>query len=143
MTSEPMIPPEDLRALRRRPTAWAARALTLRGLPTDGSPLSPPPRAEVLSGGPHPLGPWHGVKDIGQAVVTAVARERRRLAAQHPPWPWGRPSPQAAPQAARTKKRRAAPRAAWFASRHLGVQRHLHNTERQPLGRVSRGLPQV
>ena len=110
---------------------------------TDGSPLSPPPRAEVFCGVPHQLCQFHVVKDIVKAVVQAVARERKRLAAQQPHLPRGRPSTQAAQQAARTKKRLAAQRAALFASRFLFVQRHLNTTERKTLWRVSHGLPQI
>ena len=57
--------------------------------------------------------------------------------------PRGRPSTKAAKQAAHTKKRLAAQRAALFASRYLFVQRHLNKTERKTLWRVSRGLPQL
>ena len=95
---------EDIRAfLQRLHTALAVRALTLRGITTDGSPLSPPPLAEVLHGVPHQLCQLHVVKEIVQAVVHAVARERKRLAAQQPTLPRGRPRTQAAQQAARTK----------------------------------------
>src|SRR5215831_846976 len=88
---------EDMRALRRRlHAALAARDLTLRGITTDGSPLSPPPLAEVCRGVPHPLCQFQVVKDIGKAVVTAGSSARKRLAAQHPPWPRGRPRTQAA-----------------------------------------------
>ena len=62
---------------------------------------------------------------------------------QQPKLPKGRPSTPAAKQAARTKKRLAAQRAALFASRYLFVQRHLNKTERKTLWRVSRGLPQL
>jgi hypothetical protein len=110
---------------------------------TDGSPLSPTPLAEVFRGVPHQLCQFHVVKEIVKAVVQAVARARKRLAAQQPPWPRGRPSTQAAKQAARTKKRLAAQRAALFTARYLFVQRHLNKTERKPLWRVSRGLPQL
>jgi hypothetical protein len=135
---------DDIRAfLRRLHTALAARDLTLRGMTTDGSPLYPTPLAEVFSGVPHQLCQFHVVKDIVKAVVKAVARERQRLTAQQPKLPRGRPSTQAAKQAARTKKRLAAQRAALFASRYLFVQRHLSKTERKTLWRVSRGLPQL
>jgi Transposase len=135
---------EDIRAfLRRLQTALAARDLTLRGITTDGSPLSPTPLAEVLSGVPHQLCQFHVVQDIVKAVVKAVSSERKRLAAQQPQLPRGRPSTKAAKQAARTKKRLAAQRAALCASRYLFVQRHLNTTERKTLWRVSRGLPQL
>jgi hypothetical protein len=133
-------PHDDIRAfLRRLQTVLAARDLTLRGMSTDGAPLYPTPLAEVFSGVPHQLCQFHVGKDIVQAVVQAVARERKRLAAQQPQVPRGRPST----QAARTKKRLTAQRAALFASRYLFVQRHLNKTERKTLGRVSRGLPQL
>ena len=135
---------EDIRAfLRRLQTALAARDLTLLGMTTDGSPLYPTPLAEVFSGVPHQLCQFHVVKDIVKAVVKAVSSERKRLAAQQPQLPRGRPSTKAAKQAARTKKRLAAQRAALFASRYLFVQRHLNTTERKTLWRVSRGLPQL
>jgi hypothetical protein len=134
---------DDIRAfLRRLHTALAARALTLRGMTTDGSPLYPTPLAEVFSGVPHQLCQFHVVQDIVKAVVKAGSSERQRLAAQQPQLPRGRPSTKAAKHAARTKKRLAAQRAALFASRYLFVQRHLNKTERKTLWRVSRGLPQ-
>ena len=134
----------DLRAfLRRRPMALAARDWTLRGIPPAGAPLSPPPLAAVLRGGPQQRCQWHVVQDSGTAVGHAGAHARTRLAAQPPQVPRGRPRPQAAQQAARTTKRLAAPGAAWFASRELFVPRHLHTTARKTLGRVSRGLPQL
>jgi hypothetical protein len=108
-----------------------------------GRPSILPPLAEVLSGVPHQRCQFHVVKDLVKAVVQAVARERQRLAAQHPTLPRGRPSTKAAKQAARTNKRLAAQRAALFASRSLFVQRHLNKTERKTLWRVSRGLPQL
>jgi hypothetical protein len=86
--------PEDIRALLRRlQTAVAARDLTRRGLTTDGSPLSPPPRAEVLSGVPHQLCQFHVVQDIVQAVVQAVSSARKGLAAQPPTLRRRRPAP--------------------------------------------------
>src|SRR5205823_3499220 len=86
---------------------------------------------------------FHVVQDIGKAVVKAVSSERKRLAAQQPTLPRGRPSTKAAKQAARTKKRLAAQRAALFASRSLFVQRHVNKTQRKTLWRVSRRLPQL
>ena len=67
----------------------------------------------------------HLVAEVVKAVVGAVASARKGLAAHQPTLRKGRPSTPAAKQAARTKKRLAAHRAALFASRHLFVQRHL------------------
>ena len=61
----------------------------------------------------------------------------------NPNCPKGARARQRPRQAARTKKRLAAQRAALFTHRYLFVQRHLNKTERKTLWRVSRGLPQL
>jgi hypothetical protein len=135
---------DDIRAfLGRLKTALDARDLTLRGVTTDGSSLYPTPLAEVFRGVPHQLCQFHVVKDIVKAVLKAVSSERKRLAAQQPKLPRGRPSIKVAKQAARTKKRLEAHRAALFTHRYLFVQRHVSKTERKMLWRITRGLPHV
>src|SRR5256886_3487121 len=135
---------DDIRAfLRRLHMALSARALTLVGITTDGSALYPAPLAEIFSGVPHQICTFHVLADVVKAVLGAVASARKSLAAKPPKLPKGRPSTPAAKQAARTKKRLAAQRAALFSSRYLFVQRHLNKTERKTLWRVSRGVPQL
>jgi hypothetical protein len=135
---------EDIRAfLGRLKTALVARGLTLCGVTTDGSALYPEPLREVFGKVPHQICQFHIVAEVVKAVVGAVASARKALAAKQPKLCKGRPSTPAAKQAARTKKRLAAQRAALFASRYLFVQRHLNKTERKPLWRVSRGVPQL
>jgi hypothetical protein len=135
---------EDIRAfLGRLKTALSARALTLFGVTTDGSALYPEPLREVFGDVPHQICVLHIVAEVGKAVLGAVASARKGLTAQQPKLRRGRPSTPAAKQAARTKKRLAAQRAALFASRSLFVQRHLNTTERKTLWRVSRGFPQL
>jgi Transposase len=135
---------EDIRAfLGRLKTALAARDLTLLGMSTDGSSLYPTPLAEVFRGVPHQLCQFHVIKDIVKAVLKAVSSERKRLAAQQPKLPRGRPSTKVAKQAARTKKRLEAQCAALFTHRSLFVQRHVSKTERKLLWRITRGLPHV
>ena len=135
---------EDIRAfLGRLKTALVARGLTLCGVTTDGSALSPEPLREVFWKVPHQICQFHIVAEVVKAVLGAVASERKRLAAKQPKLPKGRPSTPAAKQAACTKKRLAAQRAALFTARYLFVQRHLNKTERKTLWRVSRGLPQL
>jgi len=124
-------------------TALSARHLTLFGVTTDGSALYPVPLVEVFGDVPHQICTFHIVAEVSKAVLGAVASARKGLAAQQPKLRKGRPSTPAAKQAARTKKRLAAQRAALFTSRYLFVQRHLNNTERKTLWRVSRGLPQL
>jgi Transposase len=134
----------DIRAfLGRLKTALVARGLTLCGVTTDGSALYPEPLKEVFGKVRHQICQFHIVAEVVKAVVGAVASARKGLAATPPKLRRGRPSTPAAQQAARTKKRLAAHGAAWFAARHLFVQRHLSKTERKTLWRVSRGLPQL
>ena len=135
---------DDIRAfLRRLHTALVARDLTLFGVTTDGSALYPVPLAEVFGDVPHHICTFHIVAEVGKAVVGAVASARKALAAQQPKLRRGRPSTPAAKQAARTKKRLEAQRAALFTHRYLFVQRHLSKTERKMLWRITRGLPHV
>jgi hypothetical protein len=135
---------EDIRAfLGRLKTALVARGLTLCGVTTDGSALSPAPLKEVFGKVRHQICQFHIVAEIVKAVVGAVASARKGLAAHQPKLRKGRPSTPAATQAARTKRRLAAQCAALFAARYLFVQRHLNKPERKTLWRVSRGLPQL
>src|SRR5262249_16430993 len=56
---------DDIRALLGRlHTALVARDLTLLGITTAGSPLSPTPLAAVFRGVPQPLCQFHVVKEI-------------------------------------------------------------------------------
>jgi hypothetical protein len=135
---------DDIRAfLRRLPTALAARDLTLFGGTTDGSALYPVPLAEVFGDVPHQICTFPIVAEVSKAVVGAGASARQALAAQQPQLRRGRPSTPAAKQAARTKKRLEAQRAALCTHRYLFVQRHLNKTERKLLWRLTRGWPQV
>jgi hypothetical protein len=135
---------DDIRAfLRRLHTALSARDLTLVGVTTDGSALSPAPLREVFGTVRHHICQFPIVAEVVKAVVGAVASARKNLAATQPKLPKGRPSTPAAKAAARTKKRLAAQGAALFTHRYLFVQRHLNKTERKTLWRVSRGLPQL
>src|SRR2546427_5718763 len=135
---------DDIRAfLRRLHTALTIRDLTLCGFTTDGSALYPTPLVEVFGDVPHQICTFHIVAEVNKAVLGAVARARKGLAATQPKLPKGRPSTQAAQAAARTKKRLAEQGAALFTHRYLFVQRHLNKTERKTLWRVSRGLPQL
>src|ERR1700741_1018418 len=135
---------DDIRAfLGRLKKALAARDLTLCGVTTDGSALSPAPLREVFGEGAHQICTFHMVAEVVKAVLGAVATARKGRSAQQPKLRRGRPSTPAAKQAARTKKRLAAQGAALCAARPLFVQRRLNKTERKTLGRVSRGLPQL
>src|SRR5262250_2848501 len=135
---------DDIRAfLGRLKTALTARDLTLCGFTTDGSALYPTPLAEVFGDVPHQICTFHIMAEVGKAVLGAVASARKGLAATQPKLRRGRPSTPVAKQAARTKRRLEAQRAALFTHRYLFVQRHLNKTERKTLWRITRGLPQL
>jgi len=109
---------DDIRAfLGRLKTALVARGLTLCGVTTDGSALSPAPLREGFGKGRHHLCQFHIVAEVVKAVLGAVASARKGLAATQPKLPKGRPSTPAAKAAARPKKRLAAQGAALFTHR--------------------------
>jgi hypothetical protein len=124
--------------------ALEARGLTLKGITTDGSPLYPEPIAAVFGKIPHQLCTFHIIRELTKAVLSALAKERKRLAATAPKLPRGRPrATAAARRAARRKKRIENKVSDLFENRYLFVQRRLSPTERATLRRVSRGLPQL
>jgi hypothetical protein len=77
---------EDIRAfLGRVQTALSARALTLVGVTTDGSALSPAPLREVFEDVPHHICTLHIVAEGNKAVLGAVASARKGQPFQHRP----------------------------------------------------------
>ncbi len=130
---------------RRFRQALEARGLTVQGITTDGSTLDPEPIATVFGAVPHQVCQFHILHEVNKAVLSAVAQERKRLAAGAPKLPRGRPSPnsKAAKRAARRKKRIKQKVGELFAHRYLFVQRRLSPSERATLQRISRGLPQL
>jgi Transposase len=129
---------------RRFHQALTARGLTLAGITTDGSALYPEPIAAVFAKVPHQVCQFHILREVTKAVLSAVAQERKRLAATAPKLPRGRPpATKAARRAARCKKRIQRKVSDLFDHRYLFVRRHLSPSERATLGRISRGLPQL
>jgi Transposase len=128
---------------RRFHAALGARGLTVRGITTDGSALYPEPIAAVFGDVPHQICTFHVLREVTKAVLSAVAQERKRLAAGAPKLPRGRPGTEGARRAARRKKRLEAKVGELFAHRHLFVRRQLTPSERRTLRRITRGLPQL
>src|SRR5512142_822463 len=108
--------------------------------PTRGAePGGTPDRSKLF--GSHGQRPWlHDV--VTRAVLSAVAGERKRLAASAPKLPRGRPGSKAARRAAGRKKRIEGKIRDLFEHRYLFVQRQLTAAERAALRRITRGLPQ-
>ena len=120
---------------RRYRQALEARGLTVQGITTDGSTLYPEPIAAVFGAVPHQVCQFHVLHEVNKAVLSAVAQERKRLAAGAPKLPRGRPSSKEAKRAARRKKRIEQKVGELFAHRYLFVQRRLS----PPSGRRSSG----
>jgi hypothetical protein len=119
------------------------RRLTVKGITTDGSSLYPEPIVAVFGDVPHQVCTFHVLREVTQAVLSAVAQERKRLAAGAPKLPRGRPGSKAARRAAWRTKRIEAKVGELFAHRHLFVQRRLTASERRTLRQITRGLPQL
>lgn len=128
---------------RRFHAALTARGLSLKGITTDGSALYPEPIVAVFEDVPHQVCTFHVLREVTKAVLSAVAQERKRLAAGAPKLPRGRPGSKAARRAARRKKRIEGKVGDLFAHRYLFVQRQLTPSERATLRRITRGQPQL
>jgi hypothetical protein len=134
----------DIRAFFRRfQAALARRGLTLRGITTDGSDLYPQPISEVFGAVEHQVCRFHILAELNKAVLRAVAQVRKRLAAQKPKLPRGRPGTPEAKRKARRRRHLERKIGDLFEHRHLFVRRHLTPGERRTLQRISRGLPQL
>jgi hypothetical protein len=128
---------------RRFRAALETRGLSLKGITTDGSSLYPEAIATVFGNVPHQLCTFHVIRDVTNAVVSAVAKLRKELAAGAPKLPRGRPGSKAARRAARRKKRIKQKISELFEHRYLFVQHHLTASERKTLARIARGQPQL
>jgi hypothetical protein len=128
---------------RRFQPALGQRGLQVRAITTDASPLYPQPIAQVFGAVPHQLCEFHVLKELTKAVLRAAAQVRKRLAAQKPPLPRGRPVTRAARRAARRRQWLQQKVRDLFEHRHLFVRHHLTAAERQALQRVTRGQPQL
>ena len=133
----------DIEAFFRRfRQALEARGSTVQGITTDGSTLYPEPIAAVFGAVPHQVCQFHILHEVNKAILSAVAQERKRLAAGCPKSPRGRPSsrrPSVPPGARSGSSRR------WVSCSepYLFVQRRLSPSERATLQRICRGWPQL
>ena len=133
---------EHVGLLQRFKAALDARKLTLAGITTDGSPLYPIPIAEIFGEIPHQICEFHTIADLTKAVLRAVAKVRKSLAARLPKLERGRPT-RATRKAARHRKRLTQRIGELFDHRHLFVQHGLTPAEKKSLYRMTRGLPQL
>jgi hypothetical protein len=120
-------------------TALQQRGLVLRGITTDASALYPEPISKVFGDVPHQVCEFHVIKELTKAVLRAVAKVRKELAATKPKLGRGRPSSAAARQAARRRKRIDEKVGDLFGHRYLFVQHQLTPAQRRTLSRITCG----
>jgi hypothetical protein len=120
-----------------------ARGLTLRGITTDGSSLYPEPIATVFGDGvSHQLCCFHVTRKLVRAVLHALARLRKRMAARLPTPSPGRPSRARRRRDARVYQAQQRLKDL-FEHRKLLVRRQLTGAQRRTLLRITHGLPQL
>jgi len=135
---------DDIRAFFRRfRGALEQRNLALRGITTDGSALYPEPIREVFGNVPHQVCEFHVLKELLKAVLHAVAKVRKELAAKKERTGRGRPRSKQARRAARHNRRLQQKIGDLFEHKNLFVARTLTPAQRRILGRITRGLPQL
>jgi len=131
------------RFFRTFQSAFDGRGLALRGITTDGSALYSEPISKVFGDVPHQLCEFHVIKELTEAVLRAVAKVRKELAARKPKLGRGRPSSMAARKAARRRKRIEQKVGDLFRHRYLFVQHSLTLAQRRTLLRITRGRPEL
>jgi hypothetical protein len=129
--------------LRRFQAVLLRRGLTLTGVTTDGSNLYPEPLRAVFGDVPHQICEFHVIKELTKAILRAVAKVRKKLAARKPTLKPGRPATVEAKRAARQAKRLQQKIADLFEHRYLFVQHDLTIAQRRTLRKITRGVPQL
>jgi len=135
--------PDITAFLQRFQTLLVQRGLTVKGVTTDASSLYPKPLQAVFGAVPHQICEFHMIKELTKAILRAVAKVRKKLAARKPSLKRGRPSTPEAQRAARQRKRLQQKIADLFAQRYLFVQHDLTPSQRRALRTITRGLPQL
>ena len=120
-------------------SALQQRGLTLHGITTDGSALYPEPISGVFGDVPHQLCEFHVIKELTKAVLHAVAKVRKDLAATKPNLGRGRPSSVAARKKARRRKQIDQKVGDLFEHRYLFVRHDLSRAQQRTLQRITRG----
>jgi hypothetical protein len=123
--------------------ALYVRGLVLRGITTDGSPLYPGPIAAIFPGARHQVCEFHVLTEITKAVLHALSKVRKQIAAQKTPLGRGRPKNKQAKRAARRNDRLQQTIGDLFEFRHLFVAHHLTHAEHRMVQRITRGLAEL
>ena len=131
------------RFFRRFQSLLEDRGLELKGITTDGSSLYPEPISKVFGDAPHQVCEFHVIKELTKAVLRAVAKVRKELAASKPKLGRGRPSTAAARKAARRRQRIDRKVGDLFEHRYLFVRHDLTPAQRRKLHCITRGRPEL
>jgi transposase-like protein len=119
-----------------------ARSLVVRAITTDGASCYLPAIPAVFGDIPHQVCQFHMLRHLTEAVLHAVAKVRKQLAAQQPKLPHGR-TPKRLRKLAQRHHRLEQKLRDLFTHRYLFVQHHLSPSERETVQRITRGLPQL
>ncbi len=119
-----------------------ARGLVVHAIITDGASCYLPAIPDVFGPIPHQVCQFHILGHLTEAVLHAVAKVRKQLAAQLPRLPHGR-TPKRLRQLAQQHHRLEHKLRALFTHRYLFVQHHLTSRERGTLRHITPGLPQL
>lgn len=131
------------RFFRRFQSLLKVRGLELKGITTDGSNLYPEPISKVFGDAPHQVCEFHILKELTKAVLRAVAKVRKELAASKPKLGRGRPTTPAARKISRGRKRIDEKVGDLFEHRHLFVRHELTPSQRRTIHRITRGRPEL
>ena len=102
--------------------------------------MYPQPLAAVFPNVPHQVCVFHVLKELTKAVLRALAGIRKRLAAQAPAVPRGRPKKNPRARRLLRQAQRIEERVGeLFEHRHLFVRHHLTAAQRAPLSELMRG----
>ena len=92
---------------------------------------------------PHQICEFHIIKELTKAILGAVAKVRKQLAALKPAAKRGRPSTREAKRAVRQRERLQRKIGDLFEHRYLFVQHDLTPAEHRTLHKITRGLPEL
>jgi hypothetical protein len=119
-----------------------ARGLVVRAITTDGASCYLPAIPDVFGPIAHQVCQFHILGHLTEAVLHAVAKVRKQLAARLPKLPHGR-APNRLRGLVQRHHRLQQKLSDLYTHRYLFVQHHLTPGERNTLQHITRGLPQL
>lgn len=118
------------------------RHLDVSGVTTDGSSLYPKVLKKLWPDARHQICKFHVIKEITKAILHALGKLRKEMAAQIPKQPRGRPRKGQEGQAWLIAYRKRCV-AELFEHRYLFVRHHLSTAEQKQLRKLTYGRPEL